>query len=79
MGMDDEILDISNMLLALHGRREDNLQRHSRPDARLPHHCILVKAMPTFSVLNQLQLVGKSMVKDTIFWSVVAVLVRAPF
>ena len=46
MGMDDEILDISNMLLALHGR-EDDLQRHSRPDARLPHHCIFVKAMPS--------------------------------
>ena len=43
MGMDDEILDISNMLLALHGR-EDVLQRQSRPDARLPHHCIFVKA-----------------------------------
>ena len=42
MGMDDEILDISNMLLALHGR-EDDLQRHSRPDARLPHHCIFVQ------------------------------------
>ena len=46
--MDDEILDISNMLLALHGRREDDLQRQSRPDAILPHHCIFVKAMPTF-------------------------------
>ena len=47
MGMDDEILDISNMLLALHGQ-EDDFQRQSRPDARLQHHCIFVKAMPTF-------------------------------
>ena len=58
MGMDDEILDISNMLLgaARPGRRSPETVTTRREFTTPLHFC---HSLAIFSVLNQLQLVDK--------------------